>query len=295
MVVNNIVLNEQKITNMIYEIRGKQLMLDSDLAKLYECKNGTKDLNKAVKRNPQKFPERICFQLSRGEYFEILRFQNGTLELEQGKYSKYLPFVFTEQGVCMLATVLKSEIASKVSLAIIDAFVLMRKYISNNLIEQKYINNQVLKNTEDIKILQESFQQFEEKKITNEIYFNGQIYDAYSKLLDIMKEAKKELIIIDNYADKSILDMIRNLSVNVIIICKSKGLLKEIDIKKYQEQYHNLKVIFNDTFHDRYLILVKSIVYHCGASLNYAGSKTFSINKLGDEYLINALIQNIKV
>ena len=293
--MNNIILNEQKIANMIYEIRGKQVMLDSDLAKLYGCTNGTKDLNKAVKRNFQKFPERICFQLSKEEYLEILRFQNGTLELEQGKYSKYLPYVFTEQGVCMLATVLKSEIASKVSLAIIDAFVLMRKYISNNLLEQKYINNQVLKNTEDIKILQESFQQFEEKKITNEIYFNGQIYDAYSKLLDIMKEAKNELIIIDNYADKSILDMIRNLKVNVTIMCKSKSLLKEIDIKKYQEQYHNLTVVYDDTFHDRYLILDKSIVYHCGASLNYAGSKTFSINKLEDNYLINALVQNIKV
>ncbi len=292
MVVNNIVLNEQKITNMIYEIRGKQVMLDSDLAKLYNVE--TKRINEAVKNNLKKFPERFSFYITLEELNE-LRSKISTSSLNYHGGRRYKARVFTEQGVAMLATILKSDTATKVSLAIMDAFVLMRKYISNNLIEQKYINNQVLKNTEDIKILQESFQQFEEKKITNEIYFNGQIYDAYSKLLDIMKEAKKELIIIDNYADKSILDMIRNLSVNVIIICKSKGLLKEIDIKKYQEQYHNLKVIFNDTFHDRYLILVKSIVYHCGASLNYAGSKTFSINKLGDEYLINALIQNIKV
>ena len=277
--MNDIVLSEQKITNMIYEIRGKQVMLDSDLA---------------VRRNPEKFPERFCFKLIKNEYLDILRSQNATLELKPGQYSKYLPRVFTEQGVAMLATILKSDVATKVSIAIMDAFVLMRKYISNNLIEQKYINNQVLKNTEDIKILQESFQMFEEKKVTNEIYFNGQIYDAYSKLLDIMKDAKNELIIIDNYADKIILDMIRNLKVNVIIMCKSKGLLKKIDIEKYQKQYNNLTVVYDDTFHDRYLILDKSVVYHCGASINYAGSKTFSINKLEDEYLINALIQKIK-
>ena len=194
----------------------------------------------------------------------------------------------------MLATVLRTKVASKVSLAIMDAFVLMWKYISNELIEQKYINNLVIKHDEDIKLLQESFDKFEEKKKSNEIYFNGQIYDAYSKIVDIIKEAKKKLIIIDNYADKNMLDMIRNIKVNTIIICKENCLLKEIDIKKYNEQYNNLKVIYNNTFHDRYIIIDKKIIYHCGTSLNHIGSKTFSINKLEDKEVIDALLNKIK-
>ena len=114
----------------------------------------------------------------------------------------------------MLATILKSKIATQISIQIMDAFVMMRKYISTNLIEQKYINNQVMKNTEDIRLLQESFHKFESKTKTNEIYFNGQIYDAYSKIIDIMKESKETLIIIDSYADKTILDMVSKIKVN---------------------------------------------------------------------------------
>ncbi len=291
--MNSLTVNNKNITNMIYEIRGKQVMLDSDLAILYECKNGTKSINLAVKRNIDKFPDRYYFQLNEDE-LRILRFQNETLELKQGQYSKYLPYAFTEQGVAMLATVLRTKVASKVSLAIMDAFVIMHKYISNELIEQKYINNLVIKHDEDIKLLQESFNKFEEKRKSNEIYFNGQIYDAYSKILDIIKEAKKELIIVDNYADKSMLDMIRNVNVNTTIICKEKCLLKEIDIEKYNKQYNNLKVIYNNTFHDRYIIIDKKIIYHCGTSLNHIGSKTFSINKLEDKLVINSLLKCIK-
>ena len=287
----NILVKDEKIENMIYEIRGKQVMLDSDLAKLYAVE--TKRINEAVRRNIEKFPERFCFKLNKDEYLDILRSQNATLELKQGQYSKYLPRAFTEQGVAMLATILKSDVAIQVSIAIMDAFVVMRKYISNELIEQKYINNLVIKHDEDIKLLQESFNKLEEKKKDNEIYFNGQIYDAYSKIVDILKTAHDNIIIIDNYADKSVLDMIRNLKVEVTIICKSNGLLKEIDIDKYQKQYNNLKVIYNNDFHDRYIILDQKEIYHCGASLNYAGSKTFSINKLEDEIVKKSLIKYI--
>ncbi len=285
----NILVKDEKIENMIYEIRGKQVMLDSDLAKLYAVE--TKRINEAVRRNIEKFPERFCFKLNKDEYLDILRSQNATLELKQGQYSKYLPRAFTEQGVAMLATILKSDVAIQVSIAIMDAFVVMRKYISNELIEQKYINNLVIKHDEDIKLLQESFNKLEEKKKDNEIYFNGQIYDAYSKIVDILKTAHDNIIIIDNYADKSVLDMIRNLKVEVTIICKSNGLLKEIDIDKYQKQYNNLKVIYNNDFHDRYIILDQKEIYHCGASLNYAGSKTFSINKLEDKIVKKSLIK----
>ena len=288
--MNTITLSKEgKIEDMIYEVRGKQVMLDSDLAKLYKCVNGTKSINLAVHRNVERFPNDFYFQLTPEEY-KNLKFQFETSKL--GGVRKN-PYVFTEQGVAMLATILKSDVATQVSIAIMDAFVIMRKYISNELIQQKYINNLVIKHDEDIKLLQESFNKFEEKKKDNEIYFNGQIYDAYSKIIDILKWAHDNIIIIDNYADKMVLDMIRNLKIDVTIICKNNGLLKEIDIDKYQKQYKNLKVVYNNDFHDRYIILDKKEIYHCGSSLNYAGSKTFSINKLEDKIVKNSLIKCI--
>lgn len=194
------------------------------------------------------------------------------------------------QGVAMLATVLKTSIASQMSVSIMRAFVTMRKFISTNLIEQRYMNNQVLKNTEDIKLLQESFQKFEEKRKNNEIYFNGQIFDAYSKIHEILKTAKKKIIVIDGYADNTILDIIKRLSVEVVIITKKDNLLTKQDITKYNKQYHNLKVIYDNTFHDRYFIIDNKIVYHCGASINRIGYKTFSINLISDEEVCNSLI-----
>ncbi len=154
--------------------------------------------------------------------------KNNQIETRGGKYKN--PRVFTEQGVAMLATILKSNVAVQVSIAIMDAFVIMRKYISNDLIKQKYINNLVIKHDEDIKLLQESFNQFEEKK-----------------------------------------------KVDVTIICKNNGLLKQIDINKYQQQYNNLKIVYNNDFHDRYIIIDQKEIYHCAASLNHVGSKTFQL------------------
>ncbi len=290
--------NPYKIEDLIYEIRGRPVMLDSDLAKLYQCKNGTKDINKAVKRNIERFPENFVFKLTNDEN---LRFQIGTSNENNVGGRRYCPYAFTEQGVAMLSGVLKTEVAVKVSIAIMNAFVLMRKYISNNLFEMSYMQKQIItnsnnisKNTEDIKRLQESFNKFEEKKENvNEIYFNGQIYDAYSKIIDILREGKEEVIIIDRYADKSILDMIRDVDAKVTLIVKRNGLLKEIDIEKYNKQYHNLKIKYDDTYHDRYIIIDKKKVYHLGASLNQAGNRTFSINILEDELIKQSLFNNI--
>lgn len=146
---------------MIYEVRGKQVMLDSDLARLYQCANGTKSINLAVKRHINRFPERYMFQLTEHE-LSILRFQVETANINNK--SRTFPYVFTEQGVAMLATILKTSVAEEISIKIMDAFVAMRKNISTNLLEQKYINNQVMKNTENIKLLQASFSKFEEKR-----------------------------------------------------------------------------------------------------------------------------------
>jgi len=172
-------VKEEKLENLIYEVREKPVMLDSDLAMLYECKNGTKQINLAVKRNIERFPKDFYFQLTKEEY-ENLKFQNETSSLKEYGGVRKLPYVFTEQGVAMLATVLRTSIASNMSVAIMRAFVAMRKYISTNLIEQRHINNMVLKHDNEIKLLQDSFAKFEEKAKTNELFFDGQIYDAYS-------------------------------------------------------------------------------------------------------------------
>ncbi len=292
--MNEVITKENiKIEDMIYEIRGKQVMLDSDLARLYECANGTKTINQAVKRNIDRFPSDFYFQLETEEFLN-LKSQSGTSSWNNYGGLRKLPYVFTEQGVAMLATVLRTPVASKMSIAIMRAFIAMRKYITNNLLEQKHINNMVLEHDCQIKLLQDSFKKIEEKKKVNEIYFNGQIYDAYSKIQEIFNSANKKIIIIDAYADNTILDIIKRLKIEVTIITKPNNLLTLQDIEKYNKQYKNLTVIFNNTFHDRYFILDNEIIYHCGSSINRIGYKTFSITLIGDEDVKNALIEKIK-
>ncbi len=280
--MNEVLLSEEKnIRDLIYEVIGKQVMLDSDLAILYKVE--TKALNRQVKRNIERFDENFCFQLTSEEY-KNLRCQNGTSSKIGGR--RYNPYVFTELGVTMLAGILRSKIAVDANKRIIRAFVSMRHYFNTNLIEQKYINKLVL---EDHEKIEEIFSRFD--KDDEYLYLPGQIYDSYSKVLDIFKRSKKELIIIDSYADKSLLDIIKDLKVKVIIITKKNNLLKELDIEKYNKQYDNLKVIYNNTFHDRYFIIDKKTIYHCGASLNGIGYKTFSINKVEDEKVKKMLVK----
>ena len=287
--MNEFMLKGEKLENLIYEIRGVQVMLDSDLARLYECKNGTKQINLAVKRHKDRFPERFVFQLTEEEA-RILRFQFETTN----NMSRTLPYVFTEQGVAMLATVIRTDVAAQVSIRIMDAFVLFRKYISSNLMKQKYINDLVLKDHEKLEILETYFEKLEEKKKSSEIYFHGQIYDANSKIQEIFASCKKKLIIIDSYADNTVLDIIKRLDIDVLIITRKNNLLTKQDIIKYNSEYHNLRVVYNDTFHDRYFILDNSLVYHCGASINRIGYKTFSINLIQDRYVSLLLINRVK-
>ena len=288
-----VVKNDVKVEDMIYEIRGKYVMLDSDLALLYGCKNGTKEVNQAVKNNPKKFPERFSWILEKDEY-DNLRSKILTSSYEKlhgGR--RYKVRVFTEQGVAMLSTILKSKIAVEVSIRIMDAFVSMRHYISSNLLEQKYINNMVLEHDYDIKIIQESLDKLEKDKEINEVYFNGKIYDAYSKVLDIFSEAKKELIIVDRYTDKTILDMIKNLDCNVILITSKRGKLTELDIEKYNSDYNNLSVYYDDTFHDRYFIIDRECLYHSGNSINHIGFRKSSIDIIHDENVKKLIISDI--
>lgn len=296
--MNDIVLNEVKIKDMIYEIRGKQVMLDSDLANLYGVE--TKRINEAVKNNPNKFPERFSFIMTESEYSN-LRSKISTSSLESSvNYNhggrRYSIRVFTEQGVAMLATILKSKTATEVSIMIMDAFVLMRHYILDNKDIYKSlnnINNKLLEHDEKFDYI---FSKFDKKE---KLFFPGEVYDAYSNICDILNEVSEELIIIDAYVDKTLLDYIKDINAKIIIITSNKSRIKDIEIDKFNKQYNKLEVIYNNAFHDRYFIIDKKSVFHVGASLNHIGEKIFSINKLNDKFvkenLINYVIKVIKV
>lgn len=276
-----------QIVNMIYEIRGKQVMLDSDVAMLFGYK--TKELNRNVRNNINRFPENYCFQLTEEEY-NSLRCKFFTLKNSRGQHKKYLPYVFTEYGITMLAGILKSEIAISASLKIVDTFISMRRYISSSLLEQKYINNQVMKNTEDIKLLQESFKQFDKNKQLNNLFFEGQIYDAYSLLIDILSSASKNIIIIDNYIDKKFLDICSKINTSFTIYTSK---INENDLYKYNEQYSNIEVIISNKFHDRFIILDNEILYHYGASFKDLGKKCFCISKIECKDILREILKVI--
>lgn len=266
-------------------------MVDSDLAKLYGVE--TKRINEAVKNNPIKFPERIAFRITEKEYSDLKsKISTSSLNTNYGG-SRKGHTVFTETAVTMLATVLKSKIAAEITIRIVDTFVAMRHYIGNNLIEQKYINNLVIEHDDKIKLLESSFQKLGEKNKTSDIYFNGQIFDAYSNIYKIFSDAKKSLVIVDGYANNVVLDIIKRLNIDVTIITKSNNLLTKQDIEKYNKQYHNLRVIYDNTFHDRYFILDDNVVYHCGTSINRIGYKTFCINLIADKKIKDALINKV--
>ena len=238
--INNLIVQEnisnEEIKNLIYTIRGKQVMLDSDVAMLYHYT--TKNINKAVKRNIDRFPEDFCFQLTESE-FQDLRFQFGTLnrKVNNGDVTrKYLPYVFTEQGISMLSGVLKNEIAVKVSISIIRAFVEMRKFISSNGQLFERLTSLECKQLENEKNFDKVFNMLQhEEDIKQKIFFEGQIYDAYSLIIDIIKKANKKILIIDNYIDDSVLKMLtkKNKNVEVVILTSDKSNIEKIDIQKF--------------------------------------------------------------
>ena len=287
-IINDLIEKEDvKIENMIYEIRGKQVMLDSDLAKLYHVE--TKRINEAVKNNMEKFPERFSWKLTEEEskMFLVEIFDQKNIETRGGRYR--CPRVFTEQGVAMLATILKSKVATQVSIRIMDAFVAMRKYISTNLIEQKYINDLVLKDSKRIDLLEDAFSSFKEQN--NHIFFEGQIYDAYSLMMKIFEKAKSSIIIIDNYIDKNILDILSKTNKQVTLITNK---YKIQDYEKYKELYNNVTLVVNSSFHDRFIILDKKDLYHSGASFKDLGKKCFAITKIESKEILESLLDKLE-
>ena len=281
------------IENMIYEIDGKEVMLDSDLAQLYNV--ATKRINEAVKNNPDKFPRRFSWILSDEEKSNLWsKFSTANIS----SMSRSNPRVFTEQGVYMLATILKSKTAIEVSIRIMDTFVKMRHYINynKNVLPRRFLllEDKVDENT---KRIDELFDKFNPKVITkNSIFFQNDIYDSYSVLLEILNLSREKVIIIDNYMGKTLLDELRNINRKIIIISSN---INDTLKKKYLKQYNNIKFINNESYHDRFIIIDRKRVFHCGASFKDLGKKCFAINeienKIEREKLINDVVTNCSI
>lgn len=301
----NIDVNEQleiveytneNIKKLIQNIRGKQVLLDSDVAMLYHYE--TKNINKAMKRNIERFPKDFCFQLTKEE-LNSMWFQNGTT-YENIKYrsEKYLPYAYTEQGISMLAGVLKNDIAIHVSISIIRAFIEMRKFISANGQVFQEINKINRKLLEHDKQFDKVFDELQSKKgdeFKEKIFFNGQIWDSYNLIIDIIKNAQNKILIIDNYIDDSILKMLtkKNKNVEVVILTSTKCDVNKLDINKFNKQYPILKVAKSNKFHDRFIVIDDKKLYHCGASLKDLGKKCFAISIIEDKEYLEKLMLNI--
>lgn len=273
------------IENKILVIRGQQVMLDRNLAELYGVE--TKNLNKAMNRNKERFPSKYCFQLTQEE-FSVLRFHFGTSNGKGGR--RYLPYVFTEQGVAMLSAVLHSPTAIKVSIEIMDAFVHMRHYLHNNTSYLSRIN--AIDNKIDTKFIEydNNFSKIFKvldtcpEPVKQGVFFQGQIFDAYSFFQNLIQRAQKELILIDNYIDLTVLDQLskKQDGVNVTIYTKPDTPITKLDEKKFNRQYPTLVINHTETMHDRFLILDNIKIYHIGASLKDLGKKCFAFTNLED-------------
>ena len=302
---NSLALSTNNLKSRIYTIRGMQVMLDADLAELYNVK--TKNLNKAVKRNIERFPEEFMFQLTKEE-FENLKSQIATSNGENSKFQfttsneqnlkfqfgtsrwggkRKLPYAFTEQGVAMLSGVLKSETAVKISIQIMSAFVAMRKFISSNAQIFHRLDNVERKQIEYDKNFEQVFDAIQSKGIKPEkgIFFDGQIFDSYKFVSDIIRTADKSIILIDNYIDDSVLTLFskRNKNVQVTIFTKEISKQLMLDLAKYNSQYPSIEIKEFNQSHDRFLIINNKEVYHFGASLKDLGKKWFAFSKFDKE------------
>lgn len=290
------------IENKILVIRGQQVMLDRDLAELYGVE--TKRINEAVKRNLDRFPEQFMFQLTKDEQNFIdysLRSKFSTLDNLKSQFAtsswggrRKPSYAFTEQGVAMLSAVLRSETAIKVSIDIMNAFVAMRHYLHRNADIINRVNS--IENKIDTKIIEydENFSKifkvidFGPVPIKQGVFVQGQIYDAYTKFQELIQNAKKEIILIDNYIDLTVLDRltIKSPGVDVIIYSQPKNTIKKLDIDKFNAQYPTLTIKNTTTMHDRFLIIDRTEIYHIGASLKDLGKKCFGFTRLEESQLM---------
>jgi hypothetical protein len=307
---NNSLIVPDNINHKIHAIRGFQVMLDSDLAELYGVSTGR--LNEAVKRNIDRFPEDFMFQLTQKEC-EILKSQfaisslgnvnnfpvntsnNANRSISQFAISKNdrggrqkLPFVFTEQGVAMLSGILKSERAIKVNIFIMRAFVAMRQFIQENAGLFQRVDSLEIKQIKTDKNIKMIFGAMEDKNIfkKQKILFDNQIFDAYKFVNDILKKAKKSIILIDNYIDESVLILFSEIkNVKIIIYTENITDKLKLDLEKYNQQYSNIEIKTLKKCHDRFLIIDNKEIYHFGASIKDLGKKWFAFSKMNKESL----------
>ncbi|MCX6155992.1 MAG: ORF6N domain-containing protein [Candidatus Kapabacteria bacterium] len=316
-------INPEFIQTRIYTIRGLQVMLDSDLAEIYNVE--IKRLNEQVKRNLERFPDQFMFQLTDNEYealrsqiatkeaitlnlqipitkHDFLRSQYATLENQKGKHRKYLPYAFTEQGVSMLSAVLRSETAIKVSIQIMNAFVAMRRFIATNAQIFQRLDTIEIKQLETDRKIENVLNALESKELQPKqgIFYDGQIFDAYKFVCDLIRKAVQSIILIDNYTDDSVLALLTKRKDNVIAIILTKTISKQLnlDLVKHNAQYPAIELKEFASSHDRFIIIDEKEVYHIGASLKDLGKKWFAFSKIEKDSLkfidrITVLLQNI--
>lgn len=279
----NDITTKNTINEKIYLVRNVYVMLDDDLARIYGIE--TKVFNQAVKRNQERFPGSFRFQLTAEEY-NALRSQFVTLKnaSNRGQHRKYLPYVFTEQGVAMLSAVLKSKTAIDVSISIMESFVNLRKIKVDNALVLQRIETLEKQQIVTAGKVEQIFEAIENKNIKPQsgIFFDGQVFDAYAFVSDVIRQAKKSIILIDNYLDDTVLTQLSkaNPKVRIYLLTKNPSHAFKLDLKKYNEQYANAVLIEFSLAHDRFLIVDQKDIYHIGASLKDLGKKWFAFSKL---------------
>jgi len=289
-----------EIENRIFTIRGLQVMLDYHLATIYEVE--TKRLNEQVKRNKKRFPDSFMFQLSQNEW-DNLQSQFATAPDSDNLQSQFatskrrtLPYVFTEQGVSMLSAILNSDHAIQVSIQIMQAFVNMRKFLLNNASVFQRLHQIEIKQLQSDEKFEKIFKALEAGKVEPDkgIFFEGQIFDAYSFVADIIKKANSNIILIDNYVDESVLTLLNKRKNNVSAVICTKNITKELqlDVKKHNAQYPVVSVKTFLNSHDRFLIIDNKELYHIGASLKDLGKKWFAFSRM--DSLVNDILERIK-
>ena len=270
-------LKPVRIESLIHIIREQQVMLDSDLARLYGVE--TKVLNQAVKRNIQRFPEDFMFQLTKEE---CLRSQIVTLNERRGHHLKYMPYVFTENGVAMLSSVLRSDKAIEVNINIMRAFSAMRNFLMNNAAifqRMDQLEMKQLKTDEKVDAILDKLGG--DEKPREGVFFNGQIFDAYALIADLIRQAKKRIVLIDNYVDDTVLTQLSKRTPGVTVDIYDGQISKQLrqDVEKHNEQYPSVTLHKYSKSHDRFLIIDED-VYHIGASLKDLGKKLFAFSKM---------------
>lgn len=299
-VVASVVIDEVEIESLIYTVRGVQVMLDSDLAMLYRVETGA--LNRAAKRNEDRFPEDFRFRLTRGE-LEDLRCQIGILRGREGGDSlgrTYLPYVYTEQGVAMLSGVLRSDVAVQASVKIMRTFVEMRRFIASNAALFGQIRAVELRQLEYQKTTDERFERVFDYMEAHEaprqkVFFDGQVFDAFGLLVLLVQRAGREIVLVDGYVDASTLNILAKKAEGVaaIVWTHPKTGLTQRDVDTFNAQYPQLTVRHTTAFHDRFLVVDGAEGYLVGASLKDAGKKGFAITRIEDPAIVDGILARL--